>query len=212
MTTLSETHKKNELIKKQRKESIDDLLTRQEKILNYVFKHKIAKSSQIYRDCMHEVHISNAYKTIARLCKNGLLIKNTLFEKKHPFFTYSISQKGLLFLKEISYYEITKPVLKSQSPRHDLKLLDIVETLKKSQSISEIITENVLQSCKEIQYDPVLFHFYYMKSDAFIKYPAEDFTLKFALEYERTLKSRSRYVEKFKRYYERQPVHAILSS
>ena len=183
---------------------------RTERVIKYVFEHKIAKINQIHRDCIPNIVTSSAYRAVSRLCQLNYLRKIPYMEGKNLCRLFSISKKGLSLLNEIYEYKIDQPILSSYSIRHDLNLLDIIEAMKKYEMVTEVVTENALRSCSGYNKDPNKMTFSKLHSDAFMKLNIHDQSLNFALEYDLTRKAKKRYRQKFKEYYDSNRVHVVL--
>lgn len=92
--------------------------------------------------------------------------------------------------------------LRSDSPAHDLSLVDIRIALEKNSAVKDFIPENSLQSCSMYQDDPKIRDLVALRSDAVLRLLIKnEHEFVIPLEYEATLKSKERCLSKLLKFY-----------
>ena len=112
----------------------------------------------------------------------------------------NISQTGLKLRKQ----------LKSDKVDHDLDLVDIRYCFNQSKLVTQILTENDLQTWPEYYQRDEIRAFVKINSDSAINVQFSNGSFWMALEYESTAKNKSRYASLFQNYYAYEEVTAVI--
>lgn len=199
--------KKKALLPRNYRKKIGD---RDLNLFYYLYKYKVANAEQIKRDVFKNI----SYKTVSRRLKKlrelNLLQVRSIIVGNHSQYIYSIGKEALECIAPKTDYLIDNPIFNSDSVDHDLVLVDILERISKYSSVREVITENMLQSCTEFKQDKLTRDFVEVRSDALVRVEKNDKEYNLAFEYDRTSKSRFRYEQKLKDYYNCSNIISVL--
>ena len=92
---------------------------------------------------------------------------------------------------------------------HDLDLVEIDKVIRNCVDVRKVITESELQSCDEYEKDRRLVPFVRLRSDRVLFVDSRLGPDYVALEYERTVKVKSRIESKLQSYYQRKNIQAL---
>lgn len=186
------------------------LTPKDEKLLTYLFEHKAARVDQIHRDLFSNLSLRSVYYLINDLKKHKWIGAKGVFKKDRLVQVLHLYPKGFDLIGESLRYNFDDPVLKSDSPNHDLKLLDLVEWLKAFSMVDEIIPENILRSSSEISNDKILRVFKATRSDAYLSLKMNGLVADTAFEYEHSEKSLTRAKQKLEQYHKYKSINLVL--
>lgn len=164
---------------------------------------------------LQQRHFLNSHKTTVRkrmdkLALNGLINKFGAIGLKESRVLYSITPKGLGFLTDYFSEEVQRKECQSTNVFHDLALAHIKNRLERSKSITEIRTENEIQSLRFYPNDDIYEPFRRLNSDLFIKLSSESTTYHVAVEFERIQKSHDRWYQYLLNYHLEDKIDAVL--
>lgn len=183
---------------------------RDQKILISLFKNKVLSLKQIREYFFKGSHPTYADKRMRILCYYKYAKKQVHILDDRLILIYSLTPKGLNLIKEYLPINIHQNRYKSDSIIHDLQLASISLHLKDFRSISQIFYESELQSSSDYSNHEELRAFVNLRSDRVLEIKGEEENIFLALENERTLKEKSRYLEKFKDYYAHKKILGVL--
>ena len=174
-----------------------------------LFEYKIATTRQALRFSYPTATITRVRDRLARLAKLGFVKSKGHKLDGQLLNVHHLTKKGLGFVKDRYDTGAGNFKLKSDSPDHDLRLLEIGKRLEGSRHCENYITENVLQSNGGLAEDGETSAFVSGHSDAYLaaKYKGESFNV--AVEYEHTPKKPSRYEAVVDGYYFTEKVDAV---
>lgn len=170
-------------------------------LFDLLFQYKTATAKQILQFCYKESSINNVRYRLKRLCNVNLIQSFSHKQGNDSVFIYSLTNKGLRFIRH-KYPEYKRNLkLKSEVPEHDLVLLEIGQRLKKIKSLEDYLTENLLQANPFFSNHKTLGHFVQFHSDAFVYFKYKNKRYRAAIEYENTAKAFGRYERLVSNYY-----------
>ena len=177
-------------------------------LFEYLFLHKVATTSQISRDIFHTTSVRDLLKRLRKLIRWNYIQRVTV-EVGKPIFAYHLTGKTFerYFSKRVKRRWIQ---LKSDSPLHDVKLLDIRRRLLKSKKVELFLTENALESKLDSPCDFPVDAFVEMHSDGAIIFKNNDRKFNVAIEYENSSQGSPRYEEQFMEYYADHDIKGVI--
>ena len=181
---------------------------RDKKILISIFKSKIVSLKQV-RKYFFDGGKYNSSKRMSKLSQLGLIEKVSFSKDNRICRAYKITPKGVKFISPYLNYEINHKFYTSDSIEHDLALFDITKVFSNFKMISKIYTESELLSCSEFFKMDNLRPFVDLRSDRVFILGSKESEFFISVEFERVLKSKERYVEKFEDYYKSSSVDAV---
>lgn len=181
----------------------------EKKLFSYLFLNKVATSIQIQRDIFLNISHQALYKRLNLLIESGFLTANYHKELKGRL-VYSLTKKSLDEFVIGKSFKDLRQQLQSNSILHDLDLVDIRSRLKTFKMVETYYSENLIRSGLDLVENETIKEFRSLNFDAILKINKDNKNHMLALEYERSLKFSSRYLEYFKKVYSRPEVSAIL--
>ena len=185
------------------------LTKRDRDLFTFLFRYKVANIKQVEKYFFKGASYLTTLKRLNRLVKYGYLEKRYSTKGEGWRSYYSLGDNALSIVKEDLPYDIFGKQSKSNHPEHDLTLVEIGEGIKKKSLVSEYVTENVLQCCKEFAYSLDYEPFTKVHADGAFKVILEGQPFYVALEYEATVKSKFRIRQKLFEYLPQSKVRAI---
>ena len=184
------------------------LTPRDKRLFEYLFLNKIATVSQINRDIFGNDTLKGLSRRLRALVRQGHL-RRTATGEEGTRFAYFLSDKT--FEKYIAHRtERQWAQLKSDSPDHDLVLVDIRNRISKSPKVASYFTENAIEAglmdSATFPADPFL----EMHSDAAIMFRASQKLWNIAIEYEDAQKTKERYASHLNSYCLKKEIHVVL--
>ena len=182
---------------------------RDRQLFKYLYENKIASRRQIRRDFFGKRHPSIASRRLSKLIEEGFLKEISLTKNTHAFKAYSITPKTFDHYLSDQFEGVAVKQFEGQSLFHDIDLVDIRNSLARREIIANYLTENIIQSggdCLDrFGIDYLIKH----SPDAVVKVKIEKKYYDFCLEYEATLKSKTRCRDFLKKYYFDRDVAAV---
>lgn len=194
--------KVDKMLNNKGKRSLVLITPRDIKLLEFVFESKVVTFKQLALMIFPGKSITTARARVNKLRKEGLIDVSGMYLRNQRFFSYSLTKKGLSLLVQHSSNFIDRKNLISDSIYHDLTLVDIVLSLRRFSRVKRLLSENALSCYKNVRENEVFKEYSLMRSDGMIELYSEKRQLLAALEYDRTEKSKSRYMDKFRKYYD----------
>ena len=122
---------------------------------------------------------------------------------------YSLTGKAFDRYVADIFKGMTRRQFKSNSPMHDMDLLDIKYRLSKKKDVKVTISENLLQSGADFLDAFKIGHLIKHNPDGIVKVEVDGELYTFCLEYDSSAKSKSRYEDFLKKYYFDNEVTAV---
>ena len=178
------------------------------RLFTYLASVKVALIEQIERDIPHQYkNRPSLVCKLWRLRKRGLL--SAQYSRMHDGKKVLCLTKKA-FDKYLSNGLEVRKQLKSDKVDHDLDLVDIRYCFNQSKLVTQILTENDLQTWPEYYQRDEIRAFVKINSDSAINVQFPNGSFWIALEYESTAKNKSRYASLFQNYYAHEEVTAVI--
>lgn len=183
---------------------------RDRKLFQYLFENKIASRRQITRDIFVNISKQTINRRLQKLRDNKYLNVHTVLLKNIVTFVYFVTPKGIREIKDQYRHLITGKTLKSNSPYHDLNLVDIRFQMNRLGLVNNYFSENVLQCCEEFSWSDSFKHFVNLNCDGVMELKTPKGPFLVALEYDFSDKSAERYRSKLLEYYVSLDIRVVL--
>ena len=182
---------------------------RQNDVDFFFFLHsvKAATIEQVGRDAYPLLKKWALYKRLQMLQNEGLVQGSITSSSGHRK-VYSITRKA--FRKYLSNAHVKRKELKSDAIKHDLGLVEIRYALLNLDRVTRFIPENSLQTWSSDLLGKEIEPFVISNSDAAAQITVSQTSIFFALEYELSLKTETRYQETIRKYYLESEVTRVL--
>jgi hypothetical protein len=182
---------------------------RDKALFDYLFLHKIATVEQINRDVLPTPYPHHVHRRLKILVDHRYLKVTTTLWNGKPRFAYYLSQATFdRFISDRIGRQWSQ--LKSDSPEHDVVLVELRKRFLSIKNVQHFITENAIKSELNCPDNFPVKPFLEMHSDGAIIYKSKGESLYLALEYEATLKSKPRYEEHLTSYYIRNEIDGVI--
>ncbi len=178
------------------------------KVLQFLFEHKFVSRDQIRSYFFTGTHRSIVNDRLKKILDFGLVRRTPIEKDQKIIYGYRLTLEGLNRVKTFMPYITHGKVNKSYAYLHDMALVDIRKAFENRHSVKSYYTENVLQSCSEFQEEYQAF--LDLNSDGMTLVETKIGTLKLAIEFDSSTKSKERYRKKVDAYYWEQKVHGVL--
>ncbi len=184
------------------------LTPRDKRLFEYLFLNKLATAPQIKRDIFGIADLKDVLRRLRTLIRHDYIRRKSTGEDRTRF-AYSLTDKTFeTYVRQRTERQWAQ--LKSDSPDHDVVLVDIRNRLSKSPKVVRYYTENAIEAglldSKFFPADPFL----EMHSDAAIIFKTDGKAWYIAVEYEDVQKSRERYTSHLNSYYLKKEIHGVL--
>ena len=167
---------------------------------NYLYAVKVATYSQINRDIYTGYTRKSVANRIRKMEDNHLLEGYQKRNIANGQRFISLTKKGFDGFVKRGYEKRVEP--KSGSVTHDLFLVDIRHKLMKQNRVKGYTTENELQTWGHPLGDASYLDFVYLRPDAVTGLQCPTCIIQIPVEYDAFHKSRNRYVNVVKQYYD----------
>jgi DNA-binding PadR family transcriptional regulator len=167
----------------------------------FLFEYKIAKTEQILKFCYPTSSITNVRYRLSRLKKLNFISSKGYESHRGLIKVFNLTKSGKKLIKEYYSEHISNFKLKSETPEHDLMLIEIGKWFSKNKHTEAYLTENILQSNSYYREHQSFSHFVNIKSDAFLDLSFKGDKYKVAVEYENSQKAFKRYEKLVSEYY-----------
>ncbi len=175
-------------------------ITKQDiKLFHYLFRYRAATSWQIHRDIYSEY--KNISVTRSRLLR---LKKANLIQNRYRGLEDRQKAYGVTKIAAIKYINVEggAPLWRgTYCPLHDIELLDIWKSINDSPELLSSYSENEYNNLEEKQCQVIRVKSGMIKPDGIIEVQIGDTSFTGSLEFERTRKTRTRYLELLDKYY-----------
>ena len=150
---------------------------------------------------------------LSKIMGRGLIQRSFVPIRDRAASCYSLTQKGFGIAKMVIPYELAGNSTQSDSPLHDVELVNIRRCLESRECITEYFTENLLQTAEEFRENSKFRSFIQLNSDGFMRVKktveGKEKKFKVAVEYEGSRKSLQRYKKKLRDYYSEYEVSGV---
>lgn len=181
------------------------------RVLSFLADAKISAARQLDPYCFFDVSHSYIWKVLKKLQQAKLIEEKKLrLGTARCFSGYSLSKSGFQELKEQGQLEIEDIQIKSNTPLHDIILNDLRLFFSRLSECEFFISENIIRSKILEEEIPELSIFRSRRSDAAALLNINGDRNWFAIEYERNQKSRSRYEQTIKNWYQDENLYCVL--
>lgn len=186
------------------------VMERERNILNYLFQTKLATFKQLHTNLFKNNTESIVSRRLGRLFRGEFIRKGFTkvqgIEKK--VFYLAPGTINLMYPNDVDH--LRRYQVQSSSEEHDILLGDVRSRLLKTEPVKKYWTENELQCLKDCSSDLRLIPFIVLRSDAVLEIVSNGERMVTPLELEISRKANNRYIEKFKKYYERTNTICVL--
>ena len=196
--------------KTRRKDKGVVLCERDWRIMHLLFESKVLSREQIGKQFFPDVSKHTVNRRLRKIVDLGLIKGKPVVYDRKIFYGYSLTQRGLAKVKPILPYDVTATRSSSECPLHDLLLNNIRVAFEGKDAVRNYYTENVLQTCTELQNDEKFQPFIELNSDAMAEVNSKIGVLNLAIEFDTTRKNKRRYSEKIDDYYVENGVDGVL--
>ncbi len=185
--------------------------SRDRKVLKFVFSYRVVTFEQISRKFFAKSHFTIASRRVRKMVEERLLKQIPSHKDGRLIKCLGITEKGLKLVCEDWEFEIDNPYFKSESPIHDFHLAELGTRFESLTLFEHFYPENLLQSSTAFQGDPMFRDLVRLNSDAVLLLKDQNGDqLVYAVEYEASKKSPSRYVDKLGSYYQVGSIDGLL--
>jgi hypothetical protein len=176
----------------------------------YLQSCKIATTRQINRDFFKRSLVTTRQR-LAKLRDNDLIeVVGKGLDSSRPH-AYSLSNNGFEILKKYCPDKFFIQRFKSNSPVHDLMLVDLRHVFSSKKMVARFWMENEIQTHAKFVEDFDLSTFRRLQVDGLVKLVNEKKDVMFSpIEFESTAKSQKRYEDKLKKFYEVDAIETVL--
>jgi len=188
-----------------------ELQERDYEILKLVFSFRVVTLSQIARRHFPGKHKSIWERRVSQLCRDGFMKSGAIMRNGRMEKCLFPCTKAAETLVNAWRFEIDKPLFKSESPEHDVRLAELGLKLERLAGFRMFLPENLLQSSSELAQDSILADFVKVQADGALAMKVQNGEQQvFAVEMELTPKHIARYKDKLASYYLADTVDGIL--
>lgn len=183
--------------------SMDDIY-----LFDYLFRHRIASTKLIYRDMFKKYKNPEVIRCrLNRLRKAGF-IRGKYYSSASRDMCYGLTSTTA---KEFINSSMSAYIWKgTNSPGHDIDLIDIWKSLRNRSMISYVLTEHEYNVRDGEKIEEVRMLLGELRPDGYVEMQMGGKKFIAALEYERSPKTKARYFEMIDRYYRNKEVKAVL--
>jgi hypothetical protein len=167
-----------------------------------LFENRVMSLRQIQEQCFQGI----GFRTVSR--RLILLHKNSYLERRRipgpngsAYSLYLGTPKSIKAITHTYRYPITSEICRSDSIEHDLVLVDLRRRIQKLTSVTNYLTENMLQACKRFSELDATRPFVLNNTDAAILIARKGKNVVAGFEFENSEKAKERYVRKLVSYY-----------
>jgi hypothetical protein len=175
-----------------------------------LFEHRVLDIQEIAKSYFPHADLSTVRKRLFVLSSAGYLKKGAVIRGNGRFVIYSLNKTGVEFLDQSYPYEIEEKNVRSNSIEHDIELFRIRKIISSLEVVRKYFTENMLQSCQELQDSNIFSAFKDLRSDAALELNNNGKRHYCSIEFEMSDKSLGRYREKLSDYYSRNEIDSVL--
>ncbi len=176
-------------------------MPRDYEVLRLLLESKTANRDQIAKYVFGDRSLNTVNIRLKKLERVNLIRGFPVTRQTKSQSAYSLTKSGLDLLKPSLPFEFNGTTLLSECVEHDTELLDIRKRLQLQSSVTQVFSENVLQSSPEFADIRDFRHFLALNSDGVIEIKIAGTKVLLGLEYDRFCRSKTRCIKKLKGYY-----------
>ncbi len=181
------------------------------KILKFVYASRVVSQGQISSRYFNGCHPTAAYRRLKKLRSDNLLMLESTVVNDESQEYICLTEKGWELICNSWPFTIESPLLKSDSPAHDLRLNEIFFRFEKLKSFKSFMTENLLQTSSTLKTDIKFRDLSRLNADgALVLIGPDQRTYVYGIELELSKKSPERYQEKLKSYYRADGIDGVI--
>lgn len=185
------------------------IMGRDIQLFEYLHACKVATTKQINRDIFKTCH-ATCYQRLQKYLEKKFLKVVPTDRQRDQSYAYEVTKKGENIIKANIRDLLCGDRFRSNSVAHDLTLVDIRNVLMSKNDVKEYFTENQIQTYKDFRTENDLIPFQKLQCDAGIMIQRGEMDpLYIGIEYESSVKSRSRYLDKIGKLYYNGPACLI---
>lgn len=177
------------------------LTGREIELFHFLFKYKLGGIKEINQFCYPTSEECNLRKRLRKVEGLKLIRRNGMEINKRYQIIYELTKEGMNKLTKTVPIEVKRNQIKSNSKAHDLNLIYIGESLKRSSNITRYITENELQCIKSFSESESTQKLVEVYSDGYALIKRGEFEFNAAIEYEQSDNGASKYEQLIFDYY-----------
>ena len=158
--------------------------------------------NQIHQKIFTERSLQIASRRLVELRKNGFVERRHVDGPSgHALCVFQNTPKAIKAIADSYRYAITSELCKSDSIEHDVALVNLRSRIERLSTVTNYITENMLQACGKFSEMEETRPFVLSNTDAAIEITRQDKKMLVGLEFENSEKARERYIRKLVNYY-----------
>ena len=183
------------------------LMERDKNLFRYLYLHKLARITDIQADVFGGVSRQAVQRRVQKLA-HARYLECTYLPGTEKKIIYSLGQRAVrdwIGSKET----LDRSQTKSNSPFHDLVLLEIMRWLKSKKNVEAVFSENGIRSGLYVDL-PDVDGIRSLNSDIAARIRFHEKPILLPLEYERMEKFSHRYDKVIRRYYQNKQVEAVI--
>ncbi|MBK24500.1 MAG: hypothetical protein CME70_10950 [Halobacteriovorax sp.] len=177
------------------------LTGREIELFHFLFKYKLGGIKQINQFCYPTSAERCLRKRLNKIEKLKLIERSGMPINKRYQMIYQLTKLGMAKLSEIKSIKVYRNQLKSNSKEHDMYLIYIAESLKRSKSIKRYVSENELQCIKSFSNSTPTQRLVEAHSDGHALIKRGKFEFNAAIEYENSANGCAKYEDLVFNYY-----------
>jgi hypothetical protein len=187
------------------------LQKRDREILKFVYLFRAVSFSQLQNRFFSKTFRTVGSRRIRMLASAGYMRIFQTGEEPLKYRYVQLTDKGWNEIRELWPFEIDNPLIKSESPIHDLRLASLVPAFERLSTMRQFMTENLLQSSGALKDDPKFSALSRLQSDgAIVLKPQNGDEYLYGFEFEISKKTPDRYREKLMNYYLASGIDGVL--
>ncbi len=180
------------------------------KLLEFVFRFKAVTFKQLEKHFFNR-DSSTVSKRLTKLRKCGLISVTGKAPHLNSSMIFGLTKQGFKQLMILNPHAFLVERFKSNSPFHDVTLVEIEKLISSKMNVEFYWPENIIQSSRFFAEDDSLSYFREFGFDGLIKYKTEtNGSFIFGLEYENSQKGLECYKSKLKKIYSQSRPQAVL--
>lgn len=181
------------------------------RVLSFLAEQKIATGKQIQDYCFPYSSRSLSWSTLKKL-NNAKFIQTKVIRSPNvrPYFAYSLTPEGVKELKSHISIDLNEIQIKSNTPEHDLILTDLRILFCKIKECTYFIPENIIRAKYLEEELNSLSVFRSNRVDSAVLMMINSKSVWLSVEYERSQKTKLRYIKRIKSWYENENIPGVL--
>jgi hypothetical protein len=172
------------------------------RLFSYLFENRVMSLSQIHHMVFNERSVQIASRRLVNLRQSGFLERRHISDRSSQVQSVFLNAPKAIQAIDKSYKcAIDSGICKTASVEHDVILVNLRSRLEGLSTVTDYITENMLQACHKFSELDAIRPFVLNNTDAVIEITRQKMKLLVGLEFENSEKARERYIRKLVNYY-----------